>query len=175
YPSGRRWDGAGRLCPRPRARWSPRRPLRCPSRRPAACESRRGPSTGRRRRVPGSSWFVVEDRKAGAEEEPALGSRTCGHLAAIDLDAFADTDETVAEAVALRAPLAVVPPLNRQLVRPIANGHVRVAGMRMLERIRQAFLDDAISGEVNPPREREGLAVHMESDGQPGTADLAQQ
>jgi hypothetical protein len=34
--------------------------------------------------------------------------------------------------------LAVVPYLNLQLVRPIANGHVRVAGTRVLERIRQA-------------------------------------
>ena len=113
--------------------------------------------------------------KASAEDEPALGGLTCGHLAAVDLDAFADTDETVPEAVALRAPRAVVPYLNLQLVRPIANGHVRVAGMRVLECIRQAFLDDAVDGEVNPPRERDGLAVHMKFHGQSGTADLAQQ
>ena len=118
---------------------------------------------------------MVEDRKARAEDEPALRGLTCGHFAAVDLDALADTDETVPEAVALRAPRAVVPYLNLQLVRPVTNDHVRVAGMRVLECVRQAFLDDAIGGEVNPSREREGLAVHMEFDGQSGTADLAQQ
>jgi hypothetical protein len=72
----------------------------------------RGPWTGRRRREPGSSWLVVEDRKARAEDEPTVGGRICGHFAAVDLDAFADTDETVTEAVALRASRAVVPYLD---------------------------------------------------------------
>ena len=118
---------------------------------------------------------MVEDRKARAENEPALRGRTCGHLASVDLDAFANTDKTVPEAVALRAARAVVPYLDLQLVRPIANGHVRVAGMRVLQCVRQAFLHDAIGGEVDPPREPEGLAVDMEFDGQSGTTDLAQQ
>jgi hypothetical protein len=52
---------------------------------------------------------------------------------------------------------------NLQLVRPIANGHVRIAGMRVLERIRQAFLDDAIGGEVNPSRE--GRAIPARASG----------
>ena len=47
-----------------------------------------------------------------------------------------------------RGALAVVPYLNFQLVRPIANGHVRVARTRALERIPQAFLDDAIGRRV---------------------------
>ena len=100
---------------------------------------------------------MVEDRKARAEDEPALRCRTCAHRAAVDLDAFADTDKTVPEAVALRTAPAVVPYLDLQLVRPITDGHVGVAGMCMLQCVRQAFLDDAISREVNPPREREGL------------------
>ena len=115
------------------------------------------------------------DREARAEDEPALGGRTRAHLAAVDLDALADTDEPVPEAVALRAAPAVVAYLDLQLVGPVTDGHVRVAGMCVLECVRQAFLDDAIGGEVDPPREREGLAVHMEFYGQPGTTDLAQQ
>jgi hypothetical protein len=55
---------------------------------------------------------VVEDREARAEDEPALRRRTCGHLAAVNLDAFANADKTVPEAVALRDPPAVVPYLS---------------------------------------------------------------
>jgi len=36
------------------------------------------------------------------------GCGTCGHVAAVDLDALADADEALAEAVARRAALAVV-------------------------------------------------------------------
>ena len=68
--------------------------------------------------------------------------------------------------------LAVVPYLNPQLVRPIANGHVRVAGKRVLERIRQAFLDDARGGEVNPSRE--GRAIPARASGTCRYAVLAQ-
>ena len=64
--------------------------------------------------------------EARAEDEPALGGRTCRHLA-VDLDAFANADETVPEAVALRSALAVVPYLDLQLVRPIANGRASLA------------------------------------------------
>ena len=45
----------------------------------------------------------------------------------------------------------------------------------MLERVRQALLDDAIGGKVDPAREREGLAVDVQLGGQAGAADLVQQ
>ena len=50
-----------------------------------------------------------------------------------------------------------------------------MAGVRVLERVGQAFLDDAIGGEVDRPREREGLAVDVQPDGKAGAADLLQQ
>ena len=45
----------------------------------------------------------------------------------------------------------------------------------MLERVGQALLDDAVGGEVDAAREREGLAVDVQPDGQAGAADLVQQ
>ena len=50
-----------------------------------------------------------------------------GHLAAVDLDALADADEPVPEAVARRRPRAVVAHLDLELVRAVADGHVGVA------------------------------------------------
>ncbi len=47
--------------------------------------------------------------------------------------------------------------------------------MRVLERVRQAFLDDPIGGEVDSAGEREGLAVDVQPGGQTGAADLVQQ
>ena len=78
-------------------------------------------------------------------------------------------------AVARRAALTVVANLDLQLVRPIAHDHVRVARVRVLERVRQAFLDDPIRGEVDPAWKRERLPVDVQLDGQPGAADLVQQ
>ena len=52
------------------------------------------------------------EREACGEDEAALGCRACGHLAAVDLDALADADEPVAEAVARRAAAAVVADLD---------------------------------------------------------------
>ena len=45
----------------------------------------------------------------------------------------------------------------------------------MLERVRQALLDDAIGGQVDRAREREGLAVDVQPHGQAGAADLLEQ
>ena len=101
-PSARRSDGSARPCRPPRARCSPRPRPRCPPRRRAACGSRRGPSTGRRRRARGCSSAVAVEREARAEDEAAAGRGARGHLAAVDLDALADADEPVAEAVARR-------------------------------------------------------------------------
>ena len=115
------------------------------------------------------------EREAGAEHEAAVGCRACGHLAAVDLDAFADADEAVAEAVARRGADAVVAYLDAQLVGPVADGHVGPARARVLERVRQALLDDAVRGEVDRAREREALALDVQVDGQAGAADLVHQ
>jgi hypothetical protein len=81
----------------------------------------------------------------------------------------------VPEAVTRRVALAVVAYLDLQLVRPIADDHVRVAGVRVLERVCQALLDDAIRREVEPTWQWERLAVHVQLDGEPGAADLVQE
>ena len=128
-PSGRRSDRSGRPCPPPRARCSPRPRLRCPPRRRAACESRRGPSTGRRPRARGSSSLFSLEWEARAEDEAAPGRRSCGHLAAVDLDAFADADEPVPEAVGRRAAETVVAYLDLA-ARPAGSGRSRPRGWR---------------------------------------------
>ena len=117
----------------------------------------------------------MAEGQACAEDETASGCRSCGHLAAVDLDAFADADEPVPEAVARGAALAVVAYLELKLVGPIADRHIGRAGARVLERVGQAFLDDAIGREVDPSRERERLPVDMQLDGQACAADLFQQ
>src|SRR5205823_10347388 len=97
------------------------------------------------------------------------------HLAAVDLDAFADADEPVAETVARRAALAVVAYLDVQLVGPVADGHFSIAGARVLERVGQALLDNSVGREVDPPWQRGGLAVDMQLDRQASASDLLQQ
>ena len=126
-----------------------------------------------------STRIVIADSslewEARAEDEPAPGRRSCAHLTAVDLDALADADEPVPEAVGRRAAQTVVAYLDLELIRPVADGHVRVAGARVLEGVGQALLNDAVGREVDPPRERERLAVDMQLDGQTGAADLVQQ
>ena len=119
---------------------------------------------------------VAAEREARAEDEAAPGARARGHLAAVDLDALADADEPVAEAVARRARPS---PSSRTSIcsssGAVADGHVRVAGARVLERVGQAFLHDPIGGEIDRAREREGVAVDVQPHRKPGAADLVEQ
>src|SRR6266516_6206273 len=175
YPLGRRLDRSVPPSRPPRARCSPRPRPRCLPRRRAAGGSRRGPSIGRRRRGRGSSSLVGAEREAGAEDEAAPVRAPGAHLAAVDFYALADADEPVAETVARRAALAVVAYLDLQLVGLIADGHFSIAGARVLEGVGQAFLDNSEGGEVDPPGERDCLAVDMQPDRQAGASELLQQ
>ena len=83
--------------------------------------------------------------------------------------------EVVAEAVARRTALAVVSDLDPHLVRPIADGHIRVAGARVFERVGQAFLNNSIGREIDPPWERVRLPVDVQLDGEACAAYLFQQ
>ena len=126
---------SGPPCRPPRARCSPRPRPRCPPRRRAACGSRRAPSTGRRRRGRGSSRPAVLERKARVEDEPAVGRRACAHLAAVDLHALADARR--ARGRGRRSPAAPTPSSRTSICsssRRVADGHVGVAGARVLER-----------------------------------------
>ena len=100
----------------------------------------RRPSSGRR----------VLSRKPPPVAAPAR------HLAAVDLDPLADADEAVAEAVARRGAVAVVAHLDLQLVAARSGRSTSArAGVRVLERVGQALLDDPVGGEVERARERE--------------------
>ena len=118
--------------------------------------------------------FAAE-REASGEHEPTFLRGSRAHLTTVELDAFADADEPVAEAVARCAAVAVVPYLDPQLVRPVADDHVRVARVRVPQCVGQALLDDPIRREVDSARKRERLTVDVQLDGQPGAADLVQQ
>ena len=107
---------------------------------------------------------------------PPSGAVSPVDLTAVDLDAFANADEAVPETVVLRAAPAVVPYFDLQLVRPIANGHVRVAGMRVLERVGSGLLGRCDKRRGQPP-EGAGRACRQHGvQGQSaGHADPAQQ
>ena len=77
------------------------------------------------------------------------GSARARHLAPVDLHALANPDEAVSQAVADRRAGAVVPHLDLHLVWPIADDHVGVARVRVLEHIRQPFLNDAVGRQVH--------------------------
>jgi hypothetical protein len=98
-----------------------------------------------------------------------------GHLAAVDLDALADADEAEAEAVVGCAASTVVADVDPQFVSSVADGHVGVLGVGVLERVGQAFLDDAIGGQVDGRWESDGVALDVQPDGKAGAADLFEQ
>jgi len=67
----------------------------------------------------------------------------------VDLHALAHPDEAVPQAVGPGGALAVVAHLDLQLVGAVAHRHVRVAGVRVLERVRESLLDDAVRREIH--------------------------
>jgi hypothetical protein len=81
----------------------------------------------------------------------------------------------VAEPVARRAADAVVANLELHLVGPVPDGDVGPCGVRVLERVGQALLDDSIGREVDRPWERNALAVDVQLDGEACAADLLHQ
>ena len=127
--------------------------------------------------------LVVGDEHADHARSPPSGSRalstkppsvcrTGRHLAAVDLDALADADEPVAEAVALGGADAVVAHLELELGRLVADGHVGLARAGVLERVRQGFLHDPVGGEIDSRRQRHRRSLHVHPHGQARSADL---
>ena len=55
------------------------------------------------------------------------------------------------------------------------DGHVGVAGARVLESVGEALLDDPVRREVDRAREREAVAVEVKLHGKAGAADLLEQ
>ena len=68
--------------------------------------------------------------QAGIEYEAAFRRGAHGHLAAVDLDALADADEAVTEAVARGDTLTVVAHFDVQLVGRVLEGHIDPARVR---------------------------------------------
>jgi hypothetical protein len=73
------------------------------------------------------------------------------------------------------AAAAVVANLDPQLVRRMDDLDVGSCGVRMLEHVRQALLDNPVGGEVQRPRERCGLTLGLEVDPQSRPAYLVEQ
>ena len=67
--------------------------------------------------------------------------------------------------------MAVVADVDLQLVGRVADVDVRVARVRVLERVGQALLDDPVGGEVERARQRDGLAVDVQPHRQAGAAE----
>ena len=98
------------------------------------------------------------------------------HLAAVDLHALADARRARARGRRSSArAVAVVADLDLQLVGAVADRHVGLAGVRVLERVGQALLDDPVGGQVDRARERVRLAVDVQAHRQAGAADLVHQ
>src|SRR5215831_20651969 len=101
--------------------------------------------------VPGPRGFCELGRQGQtrAEREPALGPRASLDLSSVDGDALAHTDETVPS----RGTTAVSRPVvhHRYIDVPVvvADEHLRIPRARVLDRVRQALLDDAIRRQVD--------------------------
>src|SRR4029078_1223133 len=95
---------------------------------------------------------------------PALGARAGLDLASVDRDSLAHADEAVAAASPISAAVAVVD--DRYLDRAVlvAREHLRARGARVLDGVRQALLDEAVRGQVDPRRKLRGVSFDGELD-----------
>src|SRR5581483_6351649 len=102
----------------------------------------------------------------------AAGPRAGLELAAVDRDALAHPDQAVPSFVAVAVAAPVV--AHRQLDVPVAvaDEHLRPARPRMLERVRQALLNEAVRGQVDARRQLLRLALDPELDRQAGLARM---
>ena len=140
------------LAGRPRARCRLRDDLDVGLAR-AACGSRRGPSTGRRRRGRGWSCAGLPSGRRVVSTKPPPLARTGGHRAAVEVHALADAHEPMAGDPSCMARPAVVAYLDARARRPRSRPDVRVAGVRVLERVGEPLLNDPVGGEVERARE----------------------
>ena len=76
-------------------------------------------------------------------------------------------DQAVAAALAAAVARAVVGDGQLDVTVAVAHEHLGVLRPRMLDRVRQAFLDEPVGGEVDPAGRMLGLALDLEFDRQP--------
>jgi hypothetical protein len=98
-------------------------------------------------------------------------------LSVEDRDAFTHPDEAVTVAVcgSWLQHATLVGDLEHDVVRPVADDHVRARAAGVLADVRQRLLHDAVGGEVDAGRQRPPLALDGEVDVQAGRADLLDQ
>jgi hypothetical protein len=77
----------------------------------------------------------------------------------------------MAEPVARCGADAVVPHFELEVVRPVRERHVRAAGPRVLECVRQALLDDPVSRKLDGAGKQYGSALHVKLNRQSCPAD----
>jgi hypothetical protein len=70
-------------------------------------------------------------------------------LSSVDGDTLAHPDEAVAGAPPVAVRATVVRHAHLDLTVAVPHAHLRARRARVFERIRQAFLDDAVRGEVD--------------------------
>src|SRR6266550_1589993 len=149
-PAQTRADGGGR--PRPRATTpGPRRPTR---------------RTSTRARAPRRD-SASSHRKSGTEAKAASCAPACFELAPVDRDALAHADEAVTASAAVAPAPAVV--ADRQLDVSVLVAHDDFGPLRpsVLERVRKAFLDEPVGGQVKTGRKLDRLSLNPQVDGQP--------
>src|SRR4051794_35733650 len=122
-------------------------------------------------RVPPGSGPTLE-REARADAEAAAGSGSDLELAAVEGDPLAHADQSVPAVRLARCAGAIVVDLEPQRVRLVVHSDPCARGAGVLERIRERFLHDAIGGELDPGRQRLGLAVDDEVRWQAGSPQL---
>src|SRR5437588_1521155 len=110
------------------------------------------------------------DGEPRAQGVTALEARARVELAAVHGHALAHPDEPVPTAVAVASAAAVVADGDLDVPVAVADEHLGVLGLGVLDRVRQAFLDEAVRGEIEARGELHGLALDAELDGKPGLA-----
>src|SRR5204863_4419627 len=112
------------------------------------------------------------DRERGAEPEAALGPRTGVELTAVDGDALPHADEAVPALDAAAAASSVVADGQFDAAVAVAHDDLRILGPRVLDCVRQTFLDEPVRGEVDAGGELHWVALDPELDRQPSLAGL---
>src|SRR5215211_5054921 len=114
-------------------------------------------------------------RKPGPQAVASFRPRARLEHAAVDRDPLAHANEAVAAAVAAADALAVVAHGDLDFPGAIADEYLRPLCPRMLERVGEALLDEAVGGEVDAGGERLWVALDAQLDRQPGLASLIHQ
>src|SRR5438128_2144945 len=115
------------------------------------------------------------DRQACPQRIAALGPRACLELAAVHGDPLAHADEAVSALVAVAPTGAVVHDRQLDVAVAVADEHLGVRRARVLERVREPFLDEPVGGQVDTGGKRYRLSLDAQLHREPGLARLHDQ